>query len=274
MQASVRQSFSPNTFVRSFRFSTVGHRPSRQSRQRKWPLLVCLLVVCSSLILWWQFSRLHGEERSTTLGLLPQIERDLSTWKEKGVDFSLLYPFRKIPVTTVAQACWVIDNEPRYINYNPKNMKKAQKFDRHLRSVLERTNVPDVFFLLNYDSKGKENDISLSEAKAPPRPVFSISKTVNHKDILYPNMYFDDLHEWESLSGDLLAFSRSIKWEDKRQTAFWRGFCGEKYTGTKPRLELMKVNENTIDSCFSFYAFSIVVARPTPGHFLHQQMSS
>ena len=257
MQALVKLGLSPNTLARPFRFSTLGQRPSRQSRQRKWSFLVCLLIVCSSLILWRQFSHLRDDERSTTLGLLPQIESDLSTWKEDGVDFSLLYPFRKVPVTTVAQACWIIDNEPRYINYHPKNMKKAQKFDRHLRSVLERTKVPDVFFLLNYDSKGKENNISLSEAHAPPRPVFSISKTVDHKDILYPNMYFDDLNEWESLSDDLLAFSRSIKWENKRQTAFWRGFCGEKYTGTKPRLELMKVNKTTIASDLSFIMHSL-----------------
>ena len=126
---------------------------------------------------------------------------------------------------------------------------KRQRLDIHLRSVIHHLRssgfeVPDVVFLTPLEPVATEHTEMLESLGLPPRPVFTLSKTKKHKDVLMPNMYFEDLLWWRHQVAKVVMKSSRIPWSTRIPKAFWLGSCGVEYNSTKDRVDALLIQDN------------------------------
>jgi hypothetical protein len=77
-------------------------------------------------------------------------------------------------------------------------------------------------------------------------PIYSLAKTDNHLDLVYPNMYFGfkgSLDDWDNLQkvAEEVGLHPLMSREDR---AFWRGTCGD-YEHNKARIHLVLAGKNS-----------------------------
>eukprot|EP00005_Dracoamoeba_jomungandri_P013463 CAMPEP_0174274778 /NCGR_PEP_ID=MMETSP0439-20130205/59216_1 /TAXON_ID=0 /ORGANISM="Stereomyxa ramosa, Strain Chinc5" /LENGTH=340 /DNA_ID=CAMNT_0015366777 /DNA_START=97 /DNA_END=1116 /DNA_ORIENTATION=- len=168
------------------------------------------------------------------------IEKDLRPWVPSGIDYELIDPQQER--NKEFQGVYIIDNELYYTKDTIR--KKYGRLHRCLQSYLQYFKSPDLFFLLNVMPKAREHILTTQSRGENLRPLFSLSKTDEYADVLYPNMYFGHIREWKLISTMLLNSNNKHPWDSKISKAFWRGSCGQNKTATQPRLDLLKLHEH------------------------------
>ncbi|XP_069826838.1 protein O-glucosyltransferase 2 isoform X2 [Dendropsophus ebraccatus] len=124
--------------------------------------------------------------------------------------------------------------------------------DSLLLSLTNKVKVPDVEFFVNL------GDWPLEKRKvAPFHPIFSWCGSLETKDIVMPTYDLTDsvLETMGRVSLDMMSVqaNHGPKWEEKNNTAFWRG-----RDSCKERLELVKLGRkhpDMIDAAFTHFFF-------------------
>lgn len=178
----------------------------------------------------------------------PSIARDFSPWLAKAIR-------RPAP-----EKCQLIllrnGSDVRYLNAKslPDSLRnKASAFDTHLQWVMQR--------LPPGHGRPTSMCVHLGSTPVHPKsqerayPTYSLAKSDDHLDIVYPNMYFGyggSIDNWNDFQAELMREAMKHPYHLRRDQAFWRGTCGGyRYNIGRMRLVLAGRNDTRLDVGFS-----------------------
>lgn len=105
--------------------------------------------------------------------------------------------------------------DARVCRHKPQNRRNLLLTLTYVARACKRANLPPFEFLLHF----RDNAI-MDEGQGPP--VFGISKTRKHRDILIPNVVRPATNNM-TLHMGLTEFPRTVTWDAKIEKLFWRG---------------------------------------------------
>ncbi|XP_075056079.1 protein O-glucosyltransferase 2 isoform X1 [Mixophyes fleayi] len=182
---------------------------------------------------------------------IPQIERDLKHFPTVDPDkIAVEIPERFGERQSLCH--YTIKDNKIYIKTYGVHVGFRIFMDSLLLSLTSKVKVPDVEFFVNL------GDWPLEKRKVLPiHPIFSWCGSTETKDIVMPTYDLTDsvLETMGRVSLDMMSVQAHTgpKWEEKNNTAFWRG-----RDSCKERLELVKLSRRhpeTIDAAFTHFFF-------------------
>ncbi|XP_056411685.1 protein O-glucosyltransferase 2 isoform X4 [Hyla sarda] len=182
---------------------------------------------------------------------IPQIERDLKHFPVVDPDkIAIEIPQRFGNRQSLCH--YTIKDNKIYIKTYGEHVGFRIFMDSLLLSLTSKVKVPDVEFFVNL------GDWPLEKRKiAPFHPIFSWCGSLETKDIVMPTYDLTDsvLETMGRVSLDMMSVQANTgpKWEEKKNTAFWRG-----RDSCKERLELVKMgmkHPDMIDAAFTHFFF-------------------
>lgn len=182
---------------------------------------------------------------------IPQIERDLKPFPTVDPDkIAVEIPERFGHRQSLCH--YTIKDNKVYIKTYGEHVGFRIFMDSFLLSLTSKVKVPDVEFFVNL------GDWPLEKRKVQPiHPIFSWCGSTETKDIVMPTYDLTDsiLETMGRVSLDMTSVQGNTgpKWEEKNNTAFWRG-----RDSCKERLELVKMSRkhpDLIDAAFTHFFF-------------------
>ncbi|XP_077339047.1 protein O-glucosyltransferase 2 [Lithobates pipiens] len=183
--------------------------------------------------------------------LIPQIERDLKPFATVDPDkIAVEIPERFGHRQSLCH--YTIKDNKVYIKTYGEHVGFRIFMDSFLLSLTSKVKVPDVEFFVNL------GDWPLEKRKVQPiHPIFSWCGSTETRDIVMPTYDLTDsiLETMGRVSLDMTSVQGNTgpKWEEKNNTAFWRG-----RDSCKERLELVKMSRkhpDLIDAAFTHFFF-------------------
>ncbi|KAM5180986.1 protein O-glucosyltransferase 2 [Mantella aurantiaca] len=182
---------------------------------------------------------------------IPQIERDLRHFLTVDLDkIAVEIPERFGHRQSICH--YTIKDNKVYIKTYGEHVGFRIFMDSFLLSLTSKVKVPDVEFFVNL------GDWPLEKRKVQPiHPIFSWCGSTETKDIVMPTYDLTDsiLETMGRVSLDMTSVQGNTgpKWEEKNNTAFWRG-----RDSCKERLELVKMSRkhpDLIDAALTHFFF-------------------
>lgn len=170
----------------------------------------------------------EGKRNLSVRNFEQQIYEDLFPWND-GVHASSILSRYKSHGGELA----LLINNNLHVTEKVGQRAKRSLWIRMMKMLLKRMSAPNVMFLIQFGSTPK--DRSSSE---PAAPLFSMSKSANHIDILYPNPYFG---QYLQKRRGLLNAAK-LPWGKRIALGFWRGAC----RGSRSRAELVRQRQSGV----------------------------
>ncbi|XP_069614056.1 protein O-glucosyltransferase 2 isoform X4 [Ranitomeya imitator] len=182
---------------------------------------------------------------------IPQIQRDLKHFPTVDPDkIAVEIPERFGDRQSLCH--YTIKDNKIYIKTYGEHVGFRIFMDSLLLSLTSKVKLPDIEFFVNL------GDWPLEKQKVSPfHPIFSWCGSLETKDIVMPTYDLTDsiLETMGRVSLDMMSVQANTgpKWEEKNNTAFWRG-----RDSCKERLELVKLGRkhpDMIDAAFTHFFF-------------------
>jgi hypothetical protein len=178
----------------------------------------------------------------------PSIIRDFGPWLSRKIDRPTSPRCQLIIIRNSSEISYLNSEALPEALYN-----KARALDTQIRWVTRRLHF-----------SGKVTSMCFHLGSTPvhstkdhfAHPTYSLAKSDDHLDILYPNMYFGfggSLDEWDDFQTKLAAKAAEHPYKTREDRGFWRGTCGA-YKYNQPRINLVlagKENSTMLDVGFS-----------------------